>query len=128
MRTQLIAALIAVLAIGFGGAVRAQGTLCRGQISMGGLYEQRLGGGYFEYVVGLHNQSSTTLQWTLQVSGMRNTVSADRPTIAGTLKPGARENVGFAKGGCFRLEDLRLMYDGENPYSFPALKLTDWRP
>lgn len=124
---KILLTVVALLTLCVPAPAQAKQDTCKGHVDYaGGLYEKRIGGGYFEYIQPIRNNSQHTYRWMMAVTSMRvPTEAMNGGTVHGQLKPGETAKVVFARGSgnAYWLEHLRKIYEPEDPRSFPALKL-----
>jgi len=117
------------IAISLGCTAAAQAGVCKGSLTYGTFYSQRMGGGYLEYINIVHNSTAKALTFTMRVWGIHAPESAKAPTQTLKIAAGGTVNVAIAYGTSqYFGQNLQRKWDVTATNNFPTLSLTDCNP
>lgn len=117
------------MAAGLGCTTVAQAGPCKGSLTYGSFYARQMGGGYLEYLNGIHNATAKPLTFTLHVWGLRAPDSAKAAKQTLKVGPGATVDVGVAYSTSqYFGQHLQRKFDDSRSNNFPTLSLTDCTP
>jgi hypothetical protein len=104
----------------------AQAAPCKGTLTYGTFYGKRMGGGYLEYINGVHNSSAKAVTFTMRVWGIHAPESAKAPTQTLKVAAGGSTDVAIAYGSSqYFGQYLQRKWDVSTTNNFPTLSLTD---
>lgn len=125
--TSLVVAL--AMTVSLGCTTFAAAAPCKGSLSYGMLYGRHVGGGYLEYLIGVHNASDKTLSFTARVWGVRAPSSAKAASQTFKLAPKASVDVPLAYSTSqYFGQSMRREFDVTTPNNFETVSLTDCTP